>query len=181
MDGKILTEEYTIVYGAKGVGKSTIVDSVIQGRKGILKIPVTSNTSKEDITRVTAQKTATTTLNPNNGDFVEAMRIGLGDDGIIPTIIFEIERGQGAEQWGYLQSVRSIAEEFSVACTIILVLPKANDVLEFGIDRNRESYIYVEEFTELEALQYLTALGMKSCEVDIKDLINNVGGNPATI
>ena len=122
LDSKMLTKELTIVYGAKGVGKSTIIDSVFQGRKGVLKIPVTSNTSKEEITRMIAQSTGTTTLNPANGDFVDAMRIGLGDDGIIPTIIFEIECGQGAEQWGGFQSAGSVAKEFSVACTVILVL-----------------------------------------------------------
>ena len=39
---------YTIVNLAKGVGKSAIVDSVIQGRPGA-KIQISSNTSRTDI------------------------------------------------------------------------------------------------------------------------------------
>ena len=54
-------------------------------------------------------------------------------------------------------------------------------MLKFGLDRGRESYIYVEEFTELEAQQYLTALGLELSEADIKYFIDNIGGNPAAI
>ena len=176
---KKVTKSYTIVYGAKGVGKSTMIDSVVQGRRGVLKIPVTSNTSKEEITIIIAQRTGTTTLNPENSDFVDAMRIGHGDDGIVPTIIFEIERGSGAEQKDGLQSIRSLAKEFAVACNVILVLSEANAALEFGRDLHREDFIYVDELTELEARELLTALEVKLSEADIKYLIDNVGTNPA--
>lgn len=54
-------------------------------------------------------------------------------------------------------------------------------MLEFGNDPRREEYIYVEEFTELEARQYLTALGLELSEADIKFFIDNVGGNRAAI
>ena len=33
-DRRVLTTGYSIIYGAKGVGKSTIVDRVIQRRRG---------------------------------------------------------------------------------------------------------------------------------------------------
>ena len=49
LDRKVLTNGFSIVYGAKGVGMSTIVDSVIQGRRGVIKIQVTSSTSRTEI------------------------------------------------------------------------------------------------------------------------------------
>jgi hypothetical protein len=42
LDRKIVIKGCTIVYDAKGVGKSTSVDSVIQGRPCVIKIQVTS-------------------------------------------------------------------------------------------------------------------------------------------
>ena len=170
VDGK-----YFIVYGAQGIGKSAIIDSVVQGRRGVLKIPVTSNTSKEEITREIARKTGTTSLNPNNSDFVNAMLIGLGDDGTAPTIIFGIEHKEG------LDNVRSTAKEFAETCNVILVVSEPNAVLEFGNDPDREEFIYVDEFTELEAGQHLMALGLELSEADVKYLIDNVGGNPAAM
>ena len=174
-----MAKNYTVVYGAKCVGKSTIIGSAVKGRRGVLLIRVPCNTSKEDITRMIARTTGTTTLNPENGDFFAAMRIGLGDDGTIPTIIFEIDRGTSVERMGGLQTVRSLAEEFSVVCTVILVLSEASAAPEFDVDR--AEFIYVEEFTELEARQYFTALGMKLSDADIKYYIANVGANPLAI
>ena len=60
-----------------------------------------------------------------------------------------------------------------------MVLSEASAAPEFDVDR--AEFIYVEEFTELEARQYFTALGMKLSDADIKYYIENVGANPLAI
>ena len=110
---KEVTMGYSIVHGASGIGKSANIDSVVQGRLGVLKIPVRSNTMQEEITSTIAEIIGTTSLYPANSDFVNAMRIGLGDDDTAPTTIFGIERKGG------LNSVRSIAKKFSFACNVV--------------------------------------------------------------
>ena len=90
LDRKNVIKGYTIVYGALGVGKSTIVDSVIQGRPGVIKIRVSSNTSRTDIISRLSEITGTKDIKATIDGYKEAMEMGLSYGGTIPTIDFEI-------------------------------------------------------------------------------------------
>lgn len=179
LNRKKAAKVYDVVYGAHGVGKSTIVDSAIQGRRGVLKIKITSVSTVAGIMNELAKITGTTKFDPQINDFMKAMRIGGGNDGTVPTIVFEIERGKSNEQQGAIQDVRSFAKEMSAVCNIILILSEANAVLDFGKDNDREAFIYVDELSELEARECLAGLKLKLSEAEIKYLIDNIGANPA--
>ena len=185
MNRKKLTKYYDVVYGASGVGKSTIVDSAIQGRKGVLKIEILSATI--GIMNEVAKVIGVTKLNPQIGDLVDAMmKTGVADDGTFPTIVFEIERGKSEVQKIAISEIMSFAKKLSPVCNCILVLSEANVVLEFGNDTEREGFIFVDEFSELEAREYLKAMTeelkdpkVELSETDVKNVIDNIGANPA--
>ena len=172
---------YSIVYGANGAGKSTIVDSAIQGRRGVLKIEITSGSTVAGIMSELAKKTGTTKLDPQIADFRNALAISVGKEGILPTIIFEIEQSKGEEQRGAIQEVRSFAKQMCVVCNIILVLSEANAALQFGKDRRREEFIFVGDLSESEARDCLKALKVELPAADLKDLFDKVGTNPAAL
>ena len=183
----------TIIYGAKGAGKSTIVDNVIQGRLGVTKIEVDSKTSRSEIisqlNRQITERTGTEepkersifkglkfnkVRDPRIDDFIDAMMMEVSGTVTVPTIIFEIERET--------EGVRSIAKVLSTVCSVVLILSEAYVALDFGRDRPREKFIFVGEFIELEAREYLTKiLKLELSESDIKHVLDNIGANPATL
>ena len=59
ISGKEALGAYNIIYGGNGVGKSTLVDAVIHGRPGILKIQISAAGCKEDLLRQIAVATGT--------------------------------------------------------------------------------------------------------------------------
>lgn len=90
LNRKEATGIYIVLYGANGVGKSTIVDSAIQGRRGVLRIKITPASTVVGIMNDVAKMTDTTKLNPQFNDLIDAMIIAGGTDGTVPTIIFDI-------------------------------------------------------------------------------------------
>ena len=49
MNRKKNNEKYFVLYGAKGVGKSTIVERAAKGRKGIIMFRITTAYSRDDV------------------------------------------------------------------------------------------------------------------------------------
>ena len=106
------------------------------------------------------------------------MEMGLSYGGTIPTIDFEIQLGEDVERKDGIQGIRSLAKELSTVCSVILILSEANAALEFGRDEDRQQFIFVGEFTQLEAEEYLTKI-LKLSEEDIKHVLDNIGATPA--
>ena len=50
------TEKYFVVYGPKGVGKSVLIDKCVQGKKGVVKVLISSVFEKKDILQVLSTK-----------------------------------------------------------------------------------------------------------------------------
>jgi hypothetical protein len=180
LNRKEATGIYIVIYGANGVGKSTIVDSAIQGRLGVLRIRITSASTVVGIMNDVAKMTDSTKLNPQIDDFIDAMIIALGKDGSVPTIILEIEREIGNEQNFAIRDIKNFAKEMSAVCNIILIVSAANAVLEFGKDIDCENFVFVDELSESEARECLAGLKLNLSEAEIKYLIDSIGANPAT-
>ncbi len=70
---------------------------------------------------------------------------------VVATIIFDVEPGRSTDQALELHAVRSLAKMLVMYCRCIIVLSEANAVLEFGHDKYREEFIYVDEMTAPEA------------------------------
>jgi hypothetical protein len=97
-------------------------------------------------------------------------------------LVFEIERGEGAEQTACIRNVRSLSKMFAQVCNCIIILSEANAILVFGRDSAREEYILVPDLSDAEALEYMRA--RKGGAVDVKEmmrLFDSVGTNAAQL
>ncbi len=190
---------YNIVYGAKGVGKSSVVEKVAAGRPGVVKVMVGSADKIENILEnimfaITENKQSLDlpTLRAALEKYIELARMRAikknkeeGNDGappegdFIPAIIFEVERGSADNTHKeVLQQVRSLAKSILDICNCIIVVSEANAVLEFGAgDKSRENFIYVDEFTFDEMKQFLKLRHAHYKEEEYKQIYDNIGGN----
>jgi len=129
--------KYFVLYGAKGAGKSLLVDHAIKGQSGIIKEKVTSITTKGDVVKSLANQCGIANeITPVIDDFVQALAKGASASKLL-TVIFEVERGGTPDQAIGIQAVRSLAKEFATVSNCIIILSEANAVLEFGRDLRR--------------------------------------------
>mmetsp|Transcript_11767 Transcript_11767/g.11407 ORF Transcript_11767/g.11407 Transcript_11767/m.11407 type:complete len:446 (+) Transcript_11767:101-1438(+) len=178
--------KYFILFGAKGVGKSTIVERAIHNRKGIIKMQITTAFCRNEVMLELAKITNTAKLKPTTADFVASLKLGTSKEGIFPTIVVEVERAGSIDQSVSIfspgiQAVRGVAKELSKKCNFLIVLSEANLILEFGKDIDRENFIFIDELTTLEAEKYLAALGLELSQNEIKYVLDSIGSNPATL
>ena len=180
MNRKEDNEKYFVLYGAKGVGKSTIVERAAKGRKGVIMLRITTAHSRDDVMGELAE-TLNLTEKSKTIDYIEALAKAKSSDGTLPTIIIEVERAGSLDLSLGVQAARGVAKALAAACNVIIVLSEANALLEFGKDGDRANMIFIDELTEPEARKYIVALGLELSEVDIKYVIENVGTNPCIL
>ena len=53
--------------------------------------------------------------------------------------------------------------------------------MEFGMDRSREEFIFVDELNENELREFVKQNGILLNENEIRKVIDNIGSNPATL
>jgi hypothetical protein len=177
-----ITSILNVLYGSKGCGKCTLVEKCITGKKGVVSVLVSSVFDKERI----LQKMTTKIMGKDapavtEEELVAALR-DAKVDGRLATVVFEIERGEGAEQTACIRNVRSLSKMFAQVCNCIIILSEANAILVFGRDPAREQYILVPDLSDAEALEYMQA--RKGVEVDAKEmtrLFDSVGTNAAKL
>jgi hypothetical protein len=80
-----------------------------------------------------------------------------------------------------LQALRSLSKLLGPYCKCIIVLSEANDVLEFGQDRDREEYVYVDAMSELEAAKMLGKLKQTFTALEQKFIFDNIGTSPVML
>ena len=175
-------DTYFILYGSKGCGKSIVVEKCIVGKKGVVKVLISSVFDKSAILQKMSVK-----IRGKNASAVteEELVAALHDakvDGRLATVVFEIERGDAAEQTACIKNVRSLSKMFAQVCNCIIILSEANAILVFGQDSGREKYILVPDLSIDEALEYMQA--RKGADVDTKEmmrLFDSVGTNTTTL
>ena len=183
LNRKKADDRYFILYGSKGCGKSTLVEKCITEKKGVVSVLVSSVFDKESI----LQKMSTKILGMNAPTVTEEELVAALYDakvgGRLATVVFEVERGEGAEQTACIGNVRSLSKMFAQVCNCIIILSEANAILVFGHDRDREMYILVPDLSIDEALEYIRARNGVDV-VDVKEmmhLFDNVGTNAAKL
>jgi hypothetical protein len=174
--------KYFVVYGPKGVGKSVLINKCVQGKKGVVKVLISSVFEKRGILQVLS----TEILGEGAAAVNEMEMVNILDnakvDGRLPTLIFEIERGQGPEQKACVNNVRSLCKQFAVCSNCIIILSETNAVLVFGQDRDREEIILVPELTRDEALTFVRRRkGIAMDEEEMMRLFQNIGTTAATL
>ena len=163
---------------AKGVGKSTIAERAVEGKTGVLWLKITTASSRDDVMRLLI-KACNAEMNPDIVDFIAALMKGESKEGTLPIIILVVERSESQDQSLGIQAERGFPKELSAACNIIII-SSANALLEFGIDHDREYFIFVGELSELEAREYILKLKLALSDEEIKHVMDNIGTNPAT-
>ncbi len=170
---------YWVVYGPKGVGKSEAVDHTAINQRGVVKLLVTSANSKDDIIRSLTRKL----LGTASADFdVEMLISAIEKCKVVPTIIFDVELGGAPDQATItLNEVRGLAKQLAMYCRCIIVLSEAYAVLEFGRDKDREKFIYVDEMTVPEAKELVTKLKVNLTEEEMQYVFSNIGTNAVSL
>ncbi len=177
---------YTIVYGAKGVGKTSLVEQAASERLAVVRILVGSTDNIKSISGLFMKKVTGKNITLDKEVLKEALQSYKAEFEKMPTIIFDVERGseadaQGSTHKGILQEVRSLAKELHEDCHCVIVVSEANAVLQFGKDE-RENFIFVDEMSFDETKAFLKKLkGVKLSDEEIQKIYDDIGGNPTSI
>jgi hypothetical protein len=172
---------YCIVYGSKGAGKSAVINHLLQSEKGVFKIDVGDITSKENMLLNIARKCGINSFKfpLTERNFVAALGEVGRQLGSSPIIVFEIERSKGqSDNPSTISAVRSLAKAAAWSAHVLIILSEANAVLEFGYDRQRERFVFVDEMTESEAS---TMLKNKFTTEEKQLIFSTVGTSPVLL
>ena len=167
-----------MVYGDKGVGKSDLVDHMAMGRKGVIKISVSSVKSVNDWIVVIAEDVLGYPVQLGIYDLIEAMR----KCKVIPTIIFDVDLNSNTGYHNaYVESIQILAKMLAKCCRVIIVLPEATAVLDFDREQDYADFICVDEMTAEEAGLMLRSLDFKGSDADMQQVFAQIGTRPTLL
>ena len=171
---------YHVIFGPKGVGKSAIVDKCAKGRRGVIKVVVTDSNTKKDVVGSVLRQLGYPSSDTNIDSEMLLKAVQLCKHK--PILIFDIERGGGATvNSDAIQAVRSMAKVCAATCVCVIILSEASAVVEFGKDRSREEFLYVNEMTHEEGKQLLRSRGASFSERQLDYIFHNIGTSPAML
>ena len=180
IDRNSLGAPFFVMYGAKGVGKSTIAERAAKDKKGVLMLRIDSTYSRDDIMHQLLEVLNIDERNPHKINYVNAFRRGKSKEEIHPTLMIEIESAGSDTSLG-IQAARDIAADLSYVCSVLIILAEANAVLEFKELRGRQKFIYVGELSESEGREYISKLNLNLSDKKIQHLTDTIGTNLATL
>jgi hypothetical protein len=164
--------KYCIVYGVSGVGKSEVVDHTVIGRRAVVKVSVYDFRSRDDLVASVISRLTEEEISLTVDNLIEAMK-KCKANGVVPTIIFDVEDFDKLATT--LSNVKSLAKALIGYCKCIIVLPDTKSILEFGKDREREEYIFVDELTIPEAKHFMHVRGATFNEDEMQYIFDHVG------
>ena len=171
---------YTIVYGPSGIGKTELVDHTAIGKKGVVKVTLSTTSTNANVVQSLTNELLGETRS-YNADFIDIDLYieTIRKCGIIPTIIFDVDCSGSNDK--VLYGVRKLSKELARYCRCIIVLSDANAVLLFGIDFPSVDYIYVDEMERNEAKQLLERFNTNLTEAEMDYVFTNIGTSPLTL
>jgi len=172
------SDQYFIVYGAKGAGKSHAVDHFFSCREAVIKLLVTTVNTKDDVISVISKKLLgieSIKLDP------ESLVAAVKRSKITPTIIFDVDRGGSPDQTLGLQAVRSLSKLLAPFCRCFIVLSEASAVLELIKDPDRDVFIFAGEMTIGESKEFLGQQNRSFTDDQFDSVYRNLGDNPAKL
>jgi hypothetical protein len=178
---KIPNKKYSIVYGNKAIGKSSVVRKCAAGKKGYVTVPIAYPESPKDVLEslMRVLHLGKSNLSPNQLLVAEEMRRVNDKYGIYPVIIFEVEGGGILPDGVVMNNVRCVAKGLAHLCNVLIVISDSNAIIQFGKDPTREKYIFVDEFSIPEATAYLKNHLAEMTEEEMKTKIfDQIGTNP---
>ena len=175
---------YHVVFGAEGVGKSTTIIRVFEGKEGVIAVNVSQGDTAQSVFEKISRACGIPKLDDEISlkDFDLALSLAstkLGDGKRI-AIVLEVERGGDInDARGVLASVKQIAKLCAQSANVIIVLSEANAVLGF-CDDDRQEFLWFGGMEESEAYA-LFDLVMKERKIDnneLKTFFDAVGTHP---
>lgn len=171
---------YTIVYGVKGAGKSTLVQAVLEDKTGVVVVRVAEGDTREKVIASIYHSCKKIRLDSSSSkEITDAMLAATKERGGRPvTVVFEVESASSSDV--VMNVVKHIAKEFAEAANVLLVLSEANAVLGFGEDP-RQKFIFVDEMTREEARQYVEKRNPKISSDDFNKFADKCGTRPMSL
>jgi GTPase SAR1 family protein len=180
-------DTYVVLYGPKGCGKSLLVEKCINNRQGVVSVLVSSVFEKSAILEVLTRKIMGKGAPAATEEELQSALEGAEVNGILATLVFEIERSDNSDQIACVDAVRSLSKQFAQVCNCIIVLSEAKAIIVFGRDLQREKYILVPNLTVDQAKMFIRSRRGVNTVVDEEEekmnkrLFDNVGTNPAML
>lgn len=175
-----LDNRYTIVYGPKGVGKSSLVYHVAGERKGVVLLNVTSKHDKASLTRHLVKILLGPRAECQDIDESKLAGVIRRSTSNPVTIIFDVERSTTDGMNECLMAVRGLAKSLTDSSRCVIVLSEANAVVEFGRDP-RENFVFVGELSADEARELLRKKQCTLSDEAMKEVFDKVGTSPALL
>jgi hypothetical protein len=169
---------YHIVYGVKGAGKTSIVQSVLGDKTGVVVVSVSEQDKKTDT--IVAKIQCACGMVPNSSSTVKAIAdamkaAAVKRNGHPVTVVFEVERGSSSPE--VLSLVKHTAKVFALVANVLIVLSEANAVLGFG-DDGRQKFILVGEMTREEARAHVQKRAPNISSEDFNKFADKCGTYP---
>jgi len=185
--GSIDDEKYVILVGQKGSGKTTVLRHAVNGKKGIAVVKINGKTTLQNLEQkllesidVHIEKWNQNKAQEVFGEICASIRTK-EDNKVkwLPTVIFEVDGNTPKE---IIKELYKIAKQLSsdkVQARCIIVMSDANACLSMTSDPPRQRYIWVTDFTEEEANQYLTKAGFTNDQETRKMVFDMIGTRPS--
>jgi hypothetical protein len=156
-----------IVYGPKMTGKSTTVNKVLEGRKGVIRVSYQKETNLiKELGRILEIPNDKSSLNMVETIFREFKKVY----GSYPIISVEIN-GQydiSMEQW--VRDGRHLTEDGEGVCDCIIQFSDEDASLAGLVEANRSNYIKFGDLSKQEAIDYLTTFDVLEPDKILEEL-----------
>jgi hypothetical protein len=156
-----------IVYGPKMTGKSTTVNKVLEGRKGVIRVSYQKEINLiKELGRILEVPTSEISLSTVETIFREFKKVY----GLNPIISVEIN-GQydiSMEQW--VRDGRHLTEGGKGVCDCIIQFSDEDASLAGLVEANRSNYIKFGDLSKKEAIDYLTTFDVIEPEKILEEI-----------
>ena len=181
--------EYFVVTAPKGCGKTTAIHHALDGRVGVVVVKVQAMAAMPDIKQLLVSALGVSdgkVVDGNAEDFIEEVctRFAHEHPGLKPVFVFNIEGDPEnaeslAKQLGHLQ--KALSSDSNQAHTIADISAIA---FAAGMTNDpRAKFVNIPSMTRDEALELLEPFAQKLQKKDVlvKDVVDQIGGNPASL
>jgi energy-coupling factor transporter ATP-binding protein EcfA2 len=163
------SQEYIVVIGPRGVGKSRVVDAVVADRPGVLLVDVGESQSVVDAIFSSLGENLVSDFPERSTNVLKDLfrRVALrhrrkhpAEPDWVPTLVVEVRSGKDGR--AMVHNVAPVIKSLNTdkrSCRVILVLSDADAAFGLPTDDDRQMLVWVDDFTSDEANQFFDNVG----------------------
>lgn len=178
--------QYYIVYGNRGVGKTSLVAKCAtptkeDPKKGYVLVNITDASSIDVVRKKLYETLQIDTTKNKIYELNKAMKEVYIKNKTYPVVVFEIDRCITDKDLDVVENIRKVAKALADGkfCNCFLVLSESNAIVQFGKDSGRETYLFVDELSISEAKTFLKKNFQTMSDEDMKTKIfDKIGTKP---